>query len=347
MKKTLLASLLAAALALPAASQAAEKTYELAFTSEGYRDNHVVTVNVWKPWIEEVKKKSNGRLNIVFYSPGSLCTGKEVPDAVKKGRVDIGHSLPGANPGMFGYCDPGDANLSVNNALAASVAMFNYVKKYDWVRKELDNDKFHLLSVWANSPLMICSKDPITKLADIKGKIFNYHITGADSILKELGAVPVLVMPPDIYMSMQRNQTNASIMGLSILKPFKLYEVFSNVLNYPLSPGYHYLVMNKASWDALPADLQKILTETTGEVMCKKVGKTLDDGGNDSLKWTLENNKCKLNELSADEKAKLAAVLGKYKDAWVEKRKKAGYDRAAEAISLFAKEIEAANAQYK
>ena len=60
---------------LPASANAA-KSYELAFTSEGYRENHVVFVNVWKPWMEEVEKRSQGRLKIVFYSPGTICTSK-------------------------------------------------------------------------------------------------------------------------------------------------------------------------------------------------------------------------------------------------------------------------------
>lgn len=101
MKRPLLLSLLALSLLCPASAGAAERPYELTFTSEGYRENHVVYQNVWEPWIKEVEKRSNGRLKIVFYSPGSICTSKEVPDAVVKGRVDIGHSLFGANPGLY------------------------------------------------------------------------------------------------------------------------------------------------------------------------------------------------------------------------------------------------------
>ncbi len=75
MNKLLSTSMLALALCLPAPANAA-KSYELAFTSEGYRENHVVFVNVWKPWMEEVEKRSQGRLKIVFYSPGTICTSK-------------------------------------------------------------------------------------------------------------------------------------------------------------------------------------------------------------------------------------------------------------------------------
>ena len=121
MKNLLSASLVALVLCLPAPAIAA-KSYELAFTSEGYRENHVVFVNVWKPWIEDVEKRSQGRLKIVFYSPGTICTSKEVPDAVIKGRVDIGHSLFGANPGRYGYADTGDANVPGVNSMAASMA---------------------------------------------------------------------------------------------------------------------------------------------------------------------------------------------------------------------------------
>lgn len=346
MKKTLLTSLLAAVLCIPAMAHGAEKSYELAFTSEGYRENHVVYQSVWKPWMELVAKKSNGRLNIVFYSPGSICSPKDVPDAIIKRRAEIGHSLFGANPGMYGYSDIGDANVSGVSSLAASMGFSHYVNSNDWVKSELDNKKTKLLSVWATGPMMVCSNSPITKVSDFKNRKINYHISGVDKIITTLGAVPVMVSPPDIYMSVQRGQTNTTFMALSILKPFKLYEVFSDILNYPMAPGYHYMFMNREAWDELPADLQKILEETTGEIMSAQVGKAIDAGIDDSIDWALANKKVTLHEFSSEEKAKMQEVLSPFREQWITSREKKGFSRAREALSLFTKAMTESNERY-
>lgn len=346
MKRPLLLSLLALSLLCPASAGAAERPYELTFTSEGYRENHVVYQNVWEPWIKEVEKRSNGRLKIVFYSPGSICTSKEVPDAVVKGRVDIGHSLFGANPGLYGYSDTGEANISGKSSLAASMGFYNYVMKNDWVKAELDNSNTKLLTIWSTGPMMLTSKEPITKVDDLKGRKINYHISGADQLITTFGAVPIFVAPPDIYMSIQRGQTDTSLMALTILKPFKLYEVLTEILNYPIAPGYHYMVMNRSVWDSLPADLQKILEETTGEVMSKNIGVTVDASIKDSVDYVLSNGKCRMNEMSPEEQAKMAKFLEPFKQNWITSMEKRGLNRAKEAIELFEKSMEEANAKY-
>lgn len=345
MKKAFVPSLVALALCLPAPANAA-KSYELAFTSEGYRENHVVFVNVWKPWMEEVEKRSEGRLKIVFYSPGTICTSKEVPDAVITGRVDIGHSLFGANPGRYGYADTGDANVPGVNSMAASMGFHNYISGNGWVKSELDNDKTKLLAVWSTGPMMVCSTSPMTKVADFKGRKIGYHISGVDRIITALGGVPVPVSPPDIYMSVQRGQTDTQFMALTILQPFRLYEVLSDIMDFPMAPGYHYLIMNRKVWDALPEDLRKILDESTGEAMSRQVGKIIDSEIGKSLEWVHANDKCTLNAMPDDEQMKMRDALAPFRAAWIADREKRGLARAKEAIDLFAACMEQANVEY-
>ena len=346
MKKNLFLPLLALSLLCPAAAQAAERPYELTFTSEGYRENHVVYQKVWEPWMQEVEKRSNGRLRIVYYTPGSICTSKDVPDAVVKGRVDIGHSLFGANPGLYGYSDTGEANISGKSSLAASMGFYKYVTQNDWVKSDLDNSNTKLLTIWSTGPMMLTSNAPIRTVEDLKGKKINYHISGADELFTKFGAVPIFVAPPDIYMSIQRGQTDTSLMALTILQPFKLYEVLTEILDYPIAPGYHYMVMNRSVWDSLPPDLQKILEETTGEAMSRQIGLTVDAAIKESVDYVLSNNKCHMNEMSAEEQAKMAELLYPFREQWIAGMEERGLTRAREAIELFEKCMEEANATY-
>lgn len=344
MKRVLIALVLALGLCWPLASQA--KNFELAFTSEGYRENHVVYVNVWKPWMDEVEKRSEGRLKIVFYSPGTICTSKEVPDAVVKNRVDIGHSMFGANSGLYGYTDTGEANIPGSNSLSASLGFHEYVNGNDWVKSELDNDNTKLLAVWSTGPMMVCSTSPITKVANFRGRKVGYHVSGVDKIITALGGVPVPVSPPDIYMSVQRNQTDTQFMALTIFQPFRLYEVLSDIADFPMAPGYHYLIMNRKSWNALPEDLQQLLDETTGEFMARQVGETINREIAASMKWVAEKSRSRMNVMPEEERAKMMSVLEPFKDNWVKDREARGLSRAREAITLFEESMQKANAAY-
>lgn len=194
--------------------------------------------------------------------------------------------------------------------------------------------------------MMLTSNAPIRTVDDLKGKKINYHISGADELITKFGAVPIFVAPPDIYMSIQRGQTDTSLMALTILQPFKLYEVLTEILDYPLSPGYHYMVMNRSVWDSLPPDLQKILEETTGEAMSRQIAITVDAAIEESVDYVLSNNKCHMNEMSAEEQAKMAELLYPFREKWIADMEKRGLARAKEAIELFEKCMEEANAAY-
>ena len=83
-----------------------------------------------------------------------------------KGRVDMGHSLFGANPGRYGYADTGEANIPGVNSMAASMGFHSYINGNEWVKSELDNDRTKLLAVWSTGPMMVCSTSPMTKVSE-------------------------------------------------------------------------------------------------------------------------------------------------------------------------------------
>lgn len=346
MKKNLFLPLLALSLLCPAAAQAAERPYELTFTSEGYRENHVVYQKVWEPWMQEVEKRSNGRLRIVYYTPGSICTSKDVPDAVVKGRVDIGHSLFGANPGLYGYSDTGEANISGKSSLAASMGFYKYVTQNDWVKSDLDNSNTKLLTIWSTGPMMLTSNAPIRTVEDLKGKKDQLsHFRSGRTHHEIRGGTYLCGSPGYLYEHSARSDGHVAH-GSYHSSALQLYEVLTEILDYPIAPGYHYMVMNRSVWDSLPPDLQKILEETTGEAMSRQIGLTVDAAIKESVDYVLSNNKCHMNEMSAEEQAKMAELLYPFREQWIAGMEERGLTRAREAIELFEKCMEEANATY-
>ena len=106
------------------------------------------------------------------------------------------------------------------------------------------------------------------------------------------------------------------------------------------------MVMNRSVWDSLPPDLQKILEETTGEAMSRQIAITVDAAIEESVDYVLSNNKCHMNEMSAEEQAKMAELLYPFREKWIADMEKRGLARAKEAIELFEKCMEEANAAY-
>ena len=69
MRKMKVALALAAMLALPTMGSAAD-VYEFNFQSS-YRGPHAINMNVYKPWIADLEKQSNGQLILHFFNSGT------------------------------------------------------------------------------------------------------------------------------------------------------------------------------------------------------------------------------------------------------------------------------------
>ena len=125
----------------------------------------------------------------------------------------------------------------------------------------------HLLYINTSGPLVLQTiSKPVRTLADLKG----LKIRGAGRMtetLRSLGAIPMPLETPDVYEALRRAVIDGIMVDLSTLKYWKFAELVSYVTpTWQLGTGItFYCVMNKNKWNALPADIQKIFTETAAE----------------------------------------------------------------------------------
>jgi TRAP-type C4-dicarboxylate transport system substrate-binding protein len=57
--------------------------------------------NIIVPWVEEVKKRTNGRVEITVFPGASLCKPTQQYDCAKLGIADLAWGVTGWTPGRF------------------------------------------------------------------------------------------------------------------------------------------------------------------------------------------------------------------------------------------------------
>jgi len=62
---------------------------------------HNQHTNVIVPWVEEVKKRTNGRVEITVFPGASLCKPTQQYDCAKSGIADLAWGVTGWTPGRF------------------------------------------------------------------------------------------------------------------------------------------------------------------------------------------------------------------------------------------------------
>ena len=63
--------------------------------------SHNHHANVIVPWVEEVKKRTNGRVEITVFPGASLCKPPQQYDCAKSGIADLAWGVTGWTPGRF------------------------------------------------------------------------------------------------------------------------------------------------------------------------------------------------------------------------------------------------------
>jgi TRAP-type C4-dicarboxylate transport system substrate-binding protein len=273
---------------------------------------------------EEIKKRTNGQVEIAYLDGGTLLNPVKMYDGVVTGIGDIGVSHIDYTRGRFPVMEVFDLPLGFTSGWVASQTsndFFNKFKPSEW------ND-VHVLYVNTSGPLIIeCVNKPVKKLEDLKG--LKIRAVGVMSdVIKALGGLPVPLQMPDVYDSLRRGVIDGVTVDLSTLKYWKFAEVIKYVtLDWQLGTGYtFYCVMNKDKWNALPPDIQKIFNEVAAETRGKQAAlwNTMDIEGVDAFKQAGG----KTLTLSKGEAAKwvkaVEPVIADYKKAMVSK----GYKEA-------------------
>jgi len=217
---------------------------------------------------EEVKNRTNGRVEITYYPGGTVLNPVKMYDGVVTGIADIGVSHIQYTRGRFPVMEIFDLPLGVPSGWVAtqvSSDLYNKYKPKEW------ND-VHVLYVNTSGPVILQTVSKAVKtLEDLKG--LKIRATGQLSdVIKALGGLPIPLQMPDVYDALRRGVIDGVAVDLSTLKYWKFAEVVKYVTStWRLGTGItFYCVMNKNKWAALPPDIQKIVTEVAMETKEKQ-----------------------------------------------------------------------------
>jgi len=212
---------------------------------------------------EEIKKRTNGRVEITHYPGGTLTTAPKMFDGVVTGISDLGFSSINYNQGRFPVTDATDLPLGRPNGWVASQVSDDFFRKYtpkEW-------EKVHVLFLMATGPNLVYTiHKPARTLEDLKGLKLR-AIGKQGETLKALGASPVPLEMVDLYESMRRGVIEGAMMPVETLKGWKTGEIAKYLTASWMvgNTNTFYIVMNKEKWDALPADIKKIFDEVAAE----------------------------------------------------------------------------------
>ena len=263
---TLGAGAAGAVLAVPAVqAQGASHTWKMA---TGWGGGPLMDIGA-KAFAEKLEQFSGGRIKTQVFPGGALGNALKVPETVKNGVAEVGHTWMGYDWGK-------DPTTVLFGGYAGS---FDTERMLHWIyeaggldmQRKFREETEGIISIplfIRTAEAFLHSRKPVKTLADLKG--LKLRTAGAWlEMAKGLGAAPVTTAGGDVYPMLERGAIDATEWGT-------LYENismgFHKVAKYIIYPGVHQptapfeLCINKDAWGKL-SDADKKLVEMVAKLV--------------------------------------------------------------------------------
>ena len=250
----------AAALAVPAAANAQGAAYNWKMAT-GWGGGPLMDIGS-KAFAEKMDFLSGGRFKIQVFPGGALGNALKVPETVKNGVAELGHTWMGYDWGK-------DPTAVLFGGYAGS---FDTERMLHWIyegggadmERQFREETEGIISIplfIRTAEAFLHSRKPVKTLADLKG--LKLRTAGAWlEMAKDLGAAPVTTAGGDVYPMLERGAIDATEWGT-------LYENismgFHKIAKYIIYPGVHQptapfeLCINKDAWNKLSASDKKLV----------------------------------------------------------------------------------------
>jgi TRAP-type C4-dicarboxylate transport system substrate-binding protein len=218
--------------------------------------NHDLAIMV-VDWVKRVNAELKDHVNVTLGGP-EVIPGLQQADAVKDGVVDIAFSVTAYFTSLF----------------PEGWAFF--VSKYTPMEErksggfhEFMADRFKKINVmylgrWLSAtPFYLWTIKPVSRLEDLQGLKMRSG-SHFDRFMKEMGMIPVTIMTPDVYTSLERGAVDG--MGWPLWGPRE--SGWTDKCKYIIDHPFHdannaVILMNLNVWNKLPKEAQSKLLSVT------------------------------------------------------------------------------------
>ncbi len=250
-----------------------------------------------KMFIDRMNEVAKGDLVIKYVGGPEVIAGKDQPEALRSGAVDLLFCPSNWNAGAFHFRE---AEVVMNSAFSPVEERKNgfydtmldlhkkkglyYLGRFDW------REEFYMWTTF-----------PFTKPEDLKGHKL-YVASSFIAVYKALGIAGVTVPTQEMYTAMERKTIEGTTLPLPPIRSFGIHELIKYCIDAPMHSSGLVCVANLDKWNNLPKSLQDLMAKTYAkweaedmmpwyERLYSTERKALEDKGVKFVKFSSEDSK--------------------------------------------------------
>lgn len=279
---------------------AAPKTYTLRLACE-HPAGHPYTLGGEK-FGELLEKRTDGRVKVIVYPGGQLGTAKEATEACAMGAVDFSIA-------MTALLENYDQRFEV-------MSMPFVFRDFDHIFNTVDGSFGDKMNTWAepkgfriigcllNGDLHVVSRVPVNGPADMKGiKLRTQQARTMVEFGKALNCVVSPMPYGEIFTALQLGTIDAEVQNIANLVVDKHYEVAGYYNETAVFFYVNPIIVSMATFNKLPADIQKAIVECGKEAAQWQRAYVLDKRDKEYIPFLKKHMKFAPADLAAWKKA--------------------------------------------
>ncbi len=217
-------------------------------------NSHGLYGKVFLPWEEMVTERTEGRIRWEHYVDRLLHGALDGFKAVATGITDYTHAYATYQPGSFHLTHGLQLPFIFPSPAVAALVSEELYPEY--LKGEYERMGVYLAHCDSTSAYDIISKVPVRTPSDISG--LKVRSTGGlmAEIIRQVGAVPVVMAAAETYTAFQRGVIDAVALGGPDMAAYRLHETGSHYLRLGLTHTVLQYCLSPRTFDGLPDDLR-------------------------------------------------------------------------------------------
>ena len=257
-RKTMHAAL-GAALLMGFAQTANAKTYRM--SSQWTENTEGAKVDKW--WAAEIKKRTNGAVDIKIFWEGVLGKAKENLGLIQQGAIDLAAMSPGYFPAELPFhAAPNSIPMAMSEPAQATALMERLLVEVPEFDKEAKRNGMKALFFHHLNPYKLVCKEEIKSVADMKGIKMRTWGKDMPRMVQAAGGVPVTLGLTELYEGLSRGTVDCIPFSVDLMVNYKIFEVAKHIHSITMWEGPTNAVwISSKAWDGISAGNRKIIQD--------------------------------------------------------------------------------------
>lgn len=310
--------------------------------ADSFPAGHFIPATAAIPWMEEVTKKTNGRVKFEYFPAQQLGKAADLLNLTQTGVADIGYVGMSYVSDKMPLSSVAQLPGAFTTACEGTHAYWKIAKGETMTKQEFGANKVRPLFVIVLEPYQFYTTNKQVRTPDdVKGLKLRSTGGAMDIFARKIGAIPVRMAAPEARESLSRGTLdglifpNESVMSYDLQSFVKFGTKGGNFGSFVAA-----YVVSDAVWKKMPKDVQKVMTEV-GEAVTDKICKVIDSNVG-TMQDKLAAAGVKYHTLTAEERKPFDAISSEVAAEWAD-----GLDKRGKPGSQVLKEFRAALAEVR